>query len=302
MYETYYGLVRRPFEMTPDPAFLYLGEAHQEGLATLVYAVRARKGFALLTGEVGTGKTTLLHALLAQLDASTRSAFIFNPRLEPLDFFRMLFDELGLEGSYTTKAEYLLALNRFLIEKLERDEPVLLIVDEAQNLSAEMLEEIRLLSNLETAHSKLLHILLVGQPELWDLLARPELRQLRQRIVLRHRLRPFSEEETAAYVDERLRLAGYTDKSLFSRSALRAVHRWSGGVPRLINTLCDGALLLGYARDWPRLGPAAIREVAGDLGLEEEGPAADEARERSPARSRRGGLRALFRRRRREDA
>lgn len=302
MYETYYGLVRRPFEMTPDPAFLYLGEAHREGLATLVYAVQARKGFALLTGEVGTGKTTLLHALLAQLDPSTRSAFIFNPRLEPLDFFRMLFDEFGLEGGYQTKAEYLLALNRFLIERLERDEPALLIVDEAQNLSAEMLEEIRLLSNLETPSSKLLHILLVGQPELWELLARPELRQLRQRIVLRHRLRVFDAEETAAYVDERLRLAGYTGKDLFSRSALRAVHSWSGGVPRLINTLCDGALLLGYARDWPRLGPGAIREVAGDLGLQDEAPSADDEEARAPERSSPwGGLRGLFRRRRREE-
>ena len=192
MYREFYGLIRAPFEMTPDPAFLYLGETHQEGLATLVYGVRARKGFVLLTGEVGTGKTTLLHSLLAQLDPATASAFIFNPKLEPEDFFRILFDEFGIEKQCRTKAEYLLALNNFLIERLQKNETALLIIDEAQNLSPEMLEEVRLLSNLETPTSKLLQIMLVGQPELNDMLARPELRQLRQRIVLRHNLRPFN--------------------------------------------------------------------------------------------------------------
>jgi general secretion pathway protein A len=167
MYQEYYGLVRSPFEMTPDPAFLYLGEVHREGLAILDYGVRARKGFVLLTGEVGTGKTTLLHSLLSQLDRETLAAFIFNPRLEPLDFFRMVFDEYGIEKPCRTKAEYLLTLNRFLIERLERNQTTVLIVDEAQNLSPEMLEEVRLLSNLETPRSKLIQILLVGQPELW---------------------------------------------------------------------------------------------------------------------------------------
>ncbi len=173
MYCEYYGLIRRPFEMTPDPSFLYLGEAHREGLAMLQYAVESRKGFVLLTGEVGTGKTTLLHSLLSQLDARTHSAFVFNPRLKPIDFFKVIFDEFGIEEPCRTKGEYLMALNRFLIERLERDEPTLLIVDEAQNLSAEMLEEIRLLSNLETPTSKLLQIMLVGQPELKAMLARP---------------------------------------------------------------------------------------------------------------------------------
>jgi general secretion pathway protein A len=256
--------------MTPDPAFLYLGEVHQEGLATLVYSVKSRKGFVLLTGEVGTGKTTLLHALLAQLDASTASAFVFNPRLEPLDFFHVVFEELGIEVPCRTKADYLIALNRFLIDRLARDLPTVLIVDEAQNLSSEMLEEIRLLSNLETPTSKLLQIMLVGQPELNEMLARPELRQLRQRIVLRHHLRPFGAEETGHYVEERLRLAGYTGKGIFRRLALREIHRQTGGVPRVINIVCDGALLVGYSRDWPRLGPDAIREVAHDLELDED--------------------------------
>src|SRR3990172_6485211 len=175
MYCAYYGLARHPFEMTPDPAFLYLGETHREGLATLVYGVQSGKGFVLLTGEVGTGKTTLLHALLGQLEADTASAFVFNPRLEPLDFFRVLLDEYDVEGECRTKAEYLLALNEFLIERLGQNLKTVLIIDEAQTLSPEMLEEVRLLSNLETPTSKLLQIVLVGQPELVDLLARPAL-------------------------------------------------------------------------------------------------------------------------------
>jgi general secretion pathway protein A len=276
MYQEYYGLVRGPFEMTPDPAFLYLGDAHQEGLSTLVYAVRARKGFVMLTGEVGTGKTTLLHALLAQLDSDTASAFIFNPRLEPLDFLRMLLEEYGIEEPRRTKADYLLALNRFLIARLESDLPTLLIVDEAQNLSPEMLEEIRLLSNLETPRSKLLQIMLVGQPELREMLAQPGLRQLRQRIVMRHELKPFDAGEVAEYIDERLRLAGYTGKGIFKPSAIRLIHGVSGGIPRLINVLCDSALLLGYARDWPTLGRDAIREVASDLDLAAPGSATAE--------------------------
>ncbi len=295
MYHEYYGLVRSPFEMTPDPAFLYLGDAHREGLATLVYGVQSRKGFVLLTGEVGLGKTTLLHALLAQLDRETLSAFIFNPRLDPLDFFRMLFDEYGIEKPCHTKAEFLLTLNHFLIRRLEHDQPTLLIVDEAQNLSAEMLEEIRLLSNLETPTSKLIQIMLVGQPELWEKLSRPELRQLRQRIVLRHQLRPFRADETTSYVEERLRLAGYTGKGIFDRRALREIHALSGGVPRLVNILCDGALLLGFGRDRPTLGAAEVREVARDLDL---GPVGPKDEESTQAPDRRGGrLLGLFRRR-----
>ncbi len=270
MYCEFYGLVRAPFEMTPDPAFLYLGETHREGLATLVYGVRSRKGFVLLTGEVGTGKTTLLHALLAQLDASTASAFIFNPSLEPLDFFRVLFDELGIQKPCRTKAEYLLALNHFLIERLGRNEKTLLIIDEAQTMSSAMLEEVRLLSNLETPSSKLLQIMLVGQPELNQVLARPELRQLRQRIVLRHQLRPFDEKDLAAYIAERLSLAGYTGKGIFKRSALKELFDVTGGVPRVVNIVCDSALLAGYARGKTLLGSDVIREVARDLQLSGE--------------------------------
>jgi general secretion pathway protein A len=267
MYHQHFGLLRAPFEMTPDPAFLYLGESHQEGLATLVYGVRARKGFVMLTGEVGTGKTTLLHALLAKLDPNTASALVFNPRLGPLDFFRVLFDEFEIEIPCTTKAEYLIAFNRFLIDRLERDHPTLLIIDEAQNLSPEMLEEVRLLSNLETPFSKLIQIMLVGQPELEQMLQKQELRQLRQRISLRFRLRPFDADETEHYVQERLRLAGYTGKGLFKRGALRRLHSVTGGIPRLINVVCDGALLLCYGRGRATVDTSDIEEVAVDLDL-----------------------------------
>jgi len=268
MYRAHYGLLKDPFEMTPDPSFLHLGEAHREAFATLVYAVRARKGFVLLTGEVGTGKTTLLHALLAQLDKDTLSAFIFNPRLEPLDFFHLLFDEFGIEERCTTKAEYLLALNHFLIERLKRNRTTVLIIDEAQNLSPEMLEEVRLLSNLETATSKLLQIVLVGQPELKEMLARPDLRQLRQRIVLRFNLQPMGRDEMRDYVVERLTLAGYTGGELFRKSAFRELYRFTQGVPRLINVVCDGALLQGYAKGLASIDGSVIQDIARDLELD----------------------------------
>jgi general secretion pathway protein A len=297
MYHTFYGLIRAPFEMTPDPAFLYLGETHREGLATLVYGVRSRKGFVMLTGEVGTGKTTLLHALLAQLDASTDSAYIFNPRLETLDFFQLLFDDLGIKEACFSKAEYLLALNHYLIDRLKGDRTVLLIIDEAQNLSPEMLEEIRLLSNLETPNSKLIQILLVGQPELSEMLDRDDLRQLRQRIVLRHELKPFDAGELEFYVEERLRLAGYTGKGIFKRSALRELYAVTGGVPRLLNVVCDGALLTGYGRDQATLDAEIIREVANDLHLNQNptgGAHASSDRRRGSSQRRRGWL-GLFR-------
>ncbi len=270
MYAEYYGLTRSPFEMTPDPSFLHLGEAHREGLATLVYAVNSGKGFVMLTGEVGTGKTTLLHALLQQLDAKTNTAFIFNPRLDPLGFFRVLFEELGIGPACESKAEYLLALNQYLIDKLAAGERVLLIVDEAQNLSAEMLEEIRLLSNLETPTSKLIQIMLVGQPELQELVDQPQLRQLRQRIALRHHLRPFDEWEMADYVNGRLSKAGHTGRGLFKKKAIRELHQLTGGTPRMINNICDSALLIGYVRQEASLGSDVVREAASDLGLIEK--------------------------------
>ena len=283
MYLEFYGLTRQPFEMTPDPSFLFLGESHREGLAMLHYAIQSRKGFVALTGEVGTGKTTLIHALLSQLDSGMPSAFVFNPRLEPVDFLRVLFDEFDIPQKCETKAEYLMALNHYLIECLSRDQIALLVIDEAQNLSAEMLEEVRLLSNLETPTSKLLQIMLVGQPELNELLDKPELRQLRQRIVLRHHLRPFDAEELEAYVEERLRLAGYTGKGIFKRAARKELLAITGGVPRLINVVCDSALLLGYSRGQATIGGDIIREAGAELRL--TGPTTTS----SPEASSRGG-------------
>ena len=299
MYRDFYGLVRAPFEMTPDPAFLVLSPGHREGLAMLHYALEARKGFVALTGEVGTGKTTLVHALLSQLKSTMPSAFIFNPRLEPLDFLRMLFDEFHIERDCRTKAEYLMTLNHFLIDSLRRDQVALLIIDEAQNLSAEMLEEVRLLSNLETPTSKLLQILLVGQPELNDMLDRPELRQLRQRIVLRHHLLPFGAEDLDRYVDERLRLAGYSGKGIFKRSARKELFAVTGGVPRLINVVCDSALLLGYSRQLQVIGDDIIREAAIELRLatseSERKPAPAPAADSISGRARRWKRFRLFR-------
>ena len=267
MYTQFFGLREKPFSITPDPRYLYMSQRHADALAHLIYGISQSGGFIQLTGEVGTGKTTLLHALLAQLDSSTDFAYIFNSRLEPFDFFQLLFDDLGIEETCISKADYLLVLNHYLIDRLKNDRTVLLIIDEAQNLSPEMLEEIRLLSNLETPNSKLIQILLVGQPELSDMLDRDDLRQLRQRIVLRHVLKPFDARELEFYVEERLRLAGYTGKGIFKRSALRELFAVTGGVPRLVNVVCDGALLTGYGRDQATLGAEIIREVANDLHL-----------------------------------
>jgi general secretion pathway protein A len=294
MYRDFYGLVRAPFEMTPDPSFLVLSPAHREGLAMLHYALDARKGFVALTGEVGTGKTTLVHALLSQLKSTMPSAFIFNPRLEPLDFLRMLFDEFHIEHDCRTKAEYLMTLNHFLIDSLRRDQVALLIIDEAQNLSAEMLEEVRLLSNLETPTSKLLQIMLVGQPELNEILDRPDLRQLRQRIVLRHHLLPFGADDLDRYVDERLRLAGYSGKGIFKRSARKELFAVTGGVPRLINVVCDSALLLGYSRQQQVIGDDIIREAAVELRLAVPGPSREQAPAVDPVSGRAGAPRVAL--------
>jgi len=268
MYENFYRLTAKPFSVTPDPRFLFLSESHKEALANLLYGIQERKGFILLTGEVGTGKTTLIHTLLARMEEGTRTAFIFNTRLGPRDFFRYMFEEFGIPGEPRSKSESLIALNHFLIDRLRKQQNTVLIVDEAQNLSPVLLEEIRLLSNLETPTEKLIQILLVGQPELSGKLSLPELRQLRQRISVRYHIQPLSLEETRAYVIERLRIAGNPYDRIFDEAALEAVYRMSGGIPRLVNLVCDAALLAGFARGEKSIDATLVREAVVDLELE----------------------------------
>ncbi len=269
MYNEFFGFDSDPFRVNPDPRFLYLSESHREALAILVYAVRERKGFSALTGEVGTGKTTILNAMLRRLEPSTQTAYLFNTALSVEDFFVYLFDELELDPIEPfRKSAALRALNTYLIGRLRDAKQTVLVIDEAQNLSTELLEEIRMLSNLETPTSKLLQIILVGQPELAEKLARPELRQLRQRIELRHSLVPLESREAAEYVRERLMIAGHPTGEIFTGSALRALHHVSGGIPRVINVICDNALLTAFSKQAAKVPAQMVSEAAADLGLE----------------------------------
>ncbi len=268
MYKEYFGLETDPFRVNPDPSFLYLADGHREALATLTYAVRERKGFAVLTGEVGTGKTTVLNSLLADLPGSVETAYVFNTRLDVEDLFAYILDEFALSiPSPFRKSAALHLLNGYLIERLEKGLQTLLIVDEAQNLSVDLLEEVRMLSNLETPRSKLLQILLVGQPELSDLLHRPDLRQLRQRVELFCRIEPLTILETAEYVPSRLQAAGHKTGDLFTESSMHSIFRYTRGIPRVINVLCDNALLAAFASSSPRVSDNTIHQVARDMGL-----------------------------------
>ena len=265
MYNKFYGFKEKPFEITPDPRFLYLSENHREALAHLTYAVREKKGFTVITGEVGTGKTILIQTLLSKLNGNVRTAYLFNPRLDSTDFLQYVCEDLGVKGEKRSKGECLAQLHHFLMDCYSRGENVVLIIDEAQNLDPILLEEIRLLTNLETPKSKLLHVILMGQPELDRILSRPECRQLKQRVSLRHRIQPLNREETREYIKKRLKIAGAVHPNYFSPNAVRAIHRYSKGIPRLINVLCDNALLLGYATDQKVIGKSMIREVIRDL-------------------------------------
>jgi general secretion pathway protein A len=268
MYETFYGLKENPFNVTPDPRFMYLGENHREALAQLLYGVKERKGFIVFTGEIGTGKTTVIHYLLDSLDGNSevRSALLFNPKLSVDDFIQYILKDLGVRIQGQSKGDYLHNLHRYLLNAYGKDKNVVLIVDEAQALNPELLEEIRLLSNLETSKAKLLQIVLVGQPELHDTLSKPQFRQIKQRINLRYRLRPLSEKETREYIEKRLRIAG-AEEPIFSEKALKEIFRRSGGIPRLINILCDNSLLNGYALDQKPVDEKSVREAARDLNL-----------------------------------
>jgi general secretion pathway protein A len=270
IYHGHFGFTREPFNVTPDPSFLYLSGSHKEALAQLVYGIKARRGFVVLTGEVGTGKTTLIHSVLRELnDGHTHSAFIFNLIGSQKDLLRSVCQDFGLTPPVESEREihdYLNLLNRFLLDSYRNGDNVALIIDEAQNLSAEVLESVRLLSNFETPQDKLLQILLVGQPELGARLNRSELRQLKQRVALRYHLSPLNLTECREYIAKRLEIAD-GNIALFTDKAVEAVHTYSGGIPRLINILCDNGLLTAYALREKWVGAAMIAEVARDLQL-----------------------------------
>lgn len=270
MYKAFYKLTRSPFEITPDPSFLFCTNAHNEALATLYYGVRRQKGFVVMTGEVGTGKTLLVRCLLQLLNrANVGSAYVYNTRLTALEFLQYIVGDLGLSASGKSKSELLLQLNGYLIDRHHKALTTVLVVDEAHHLSVDVLEEIRLLTNLETAQNKLLQILLVGQPELDEKLDSFELRQLKQRIALRCHLQALNQDETKGYIHRRLQLAGansHTD-TIFSGDAITEVYRHSRGIPRLINTICENALISAYAKRTALVMPDTIDEVASDLRL-----------------------------------
>ena len=267
MYTSFFGLQEKPFAITPDPRYLYLSERHAEALAHLLYGINEAGGFIQLTGEVGTGKTTIIRSLLEQLPAHADVALILNPRVTPAEFLLTICEELRIPVPEPGRGSVKLLMDligRRLLDTHARGRRVVLIVDEAQNLSAHTLEQVRLLTNLETATTKLLQIILIGQPELRDLLARPELRQLAQRITARYHLNPLSSEETVGYVKHRMRVAGATAEA-FTPAALTEVHRLAGGVPRIINVICDRALLGAFTHEDHRVGAALVRDAAAEV-------------------------------------
>jgi general secretion pathway protein A len=273
MYKKFFGLSRNPFEISPDPYFLFPTERHKDALATIYYGICRRKGFAVMTGEVGTGKTLLVRCLLELLTRLQISfANVFNPLLSGPEFLRYVVRDLGLKSEDNSKSSLLPTLNEYLIARYGQGLCTVLIVDEAQYLRPEVLEEIRLLTNLETSQQKLLQILLVGQPEIEERLDSSELRQLKQRIALRCRLEPLDEKETGEYIAQRLRRAGMAEgsESIFPTDAISTVYQCSHGIPRLINTLCENALVAAFAHQTKIVTPDVVREVSAEFRLDVE--------------------------------
>jgi general secretion pathway protein A len=246
MYEEFYSLKEKPFVLTPDPQFLYLSEGHQTALESLVYGINQREGFMVIIGNIGTGKTTICRALLGKLDGNVNTALIFNSFLTEEELLESILQDFGFSSKGRSRKERVDALNKLLIYFLSHGKNAVLIIDEAQNLSVPVLEQIRMLSNLETEKEKMLQIILIGQTELEQKLQSPELRQLNQRIAIRHRLSPLSLTETKSYIYQRLHKAGDQGNVIFSRSALKEIYKFSKGTPRLINLLCDRSLLGGF--------------------------------------------------------
>lgn len=273
MYESFFHLKENPFGLTPDPRFFFHSRGHREALAYLAYGVFNKKGFLALTGEVGLGKTTVVRTFVRTFHPCLEAAFVLNTKLSFEEMLYMILKDYGCEPDGQSKMEMISTLNEYLIERYAHNQNPVLIIDEAQNLSCEILEELRMLSNLETDREKLIQIVLVGQPELEAMMARRELRQLRQRIPIIHRIKPLSAEEVSAYINHRLRVAGMENDGLdFTQGAKDCIYRYAEGIPRLVNMLCDRVLLHGYLRkthciDSP-LVEAIVREMLGCQGGE----------------------------------
>lgn len=268
MYKSFFGLRENPFNLSPDPAFLYRSAQHEEALANLIYGVQSRKGFIALTGEVGTGKTTMLECLRDYLGTQEIAfAFIFNSRLTPDQFFELMAYDFALPCTRYTKTEVLFSLNNMLLDRARAGKTSVLIVDEAHNLEWDVLEEVRLLGNLENRRGKLMQIILSGQPELDAKLDAPAFRQLKQRIALRFTLTAFDETETSHYIESRMAHAGTPKQKVFGPDEIREIHLRTGGIPRLINSVCDNALVIAFAMSSKTVTVAMIDEVCADLRL-----------------------------------
>jgi len=260
MYKSYYGLKENPFNVNPDPRFLFLTKQIEEALTGLMYGIQTRKGFITLTGEVGTGKTTLVNRLLDWLHhRRARTAFLFNSRMNTSQLFDFILAEFDIPCETKSKSQQLMKLNQWLLERYRAGETVVLVIDEAQNLTYPVLEEVRLLTNLETSTEKLLQIVLSGQPELEERLKLPQVRQLRQRIMLRCKTAPLSKEQTHEYIVERLRIAGADGEPIFSPAAMNTVHLYSMGIPRVVNLLCEHSLVNGFVEQQRPIQPKSSK-------------------------------------------
>ncbi len=265
MYLDYYGLTQPPFDITPNPHFLFYSAKHREAYNHLLYGIRERKGFVQLTGEVGAGKTTLCRALLEQLDEHYSTALILNPVMSPEEMVKAIAQEFGLPVNGLDRLDTLSVINQFLLQQVECGKESVLLIDEAQDLTDELLEQVRLLSNLETNNRKLLQIVLLGQPELRDRLNNPRLRQLRQRITVRYHLLPLSREEVSKYVTHRLHLCGGNGTPCFTWPAMWRIYRYTKGVPRLVNAVCDKALLAGFVAKQPKIDYKLVKRAVNEL-------------------------------------
>jgi len=272
MYQEYYGLREKPFALTPDPQFLYLSEGHRTAIESLLYGIQEKEGFMVITGDIGTGKTTICRALLNKIDKNVKTAVIFNSFLTEEELLESILLDFGFSSKGRTKKERIDALNKLLIHLLSQGKNAVLIIDEAQNLSIPVLEQIRMLSNLETEKEKLLQIILLGQLEMDQKLQSPELKQLNQRVAIRHHLLPLTRMETDSYIYQRLMVAGSQGTINFSKSALNEIYKFSKGIPRLVNLLCDRALLGGFAEQTYHVDRKIIKKAMESLLGEEERP------------------------------